>query len=212
MAGDDLERVKGWWVLAGLVPFGLGAPGGFVYAANRTGRRSWYVAAAVWGTIAVIGFVLAAVSEDDTPLRSLGGAFLLIAWIGGFSHGLAVRDAYVRMVRGAADDPVREARGRLAQRERAVQLARGEPEIARELGVGRPDVSGAEHMGVVDVNHASAKALRQLPGVDATLAQRLIAAREEVCGFTSAEEAGAVLDLDPHTVERLSSRAVFLPY
>lgn len=212
MAGEDLERVKGWWVLAGLVPFGLGAPGGFVYAAHRTGRHGWYLAAAIYGLFALAGMVLAVVAEDDTPLHTLGGGFLLVAWIGGFVHGLAVRDAYVRMVRGTADDPVREARGRLAQRERARQLVRSEPEIARELGVGRPDVSGAEHMGVVDINHASAEALEQLPGVDAALAQRLVAVREEVCGFASAEEAGAVLDLDPHTVERLSRRAVFLPF
>jgi DNA uptake protein ComE-like DNA-binding protein len=212
MPGEDLDRVKGWWVLAGLVPFGLGAPGGFIYAANRTGRRSWYLAAAVWAIVALVGVVFALVAEDDTPLGTLGGGLVSIAWIGGFVHGLAVRDAYVRMVRGAADDPAREARGRLAQRERAMQLVRGEPEVARELGVGRPDVPGAQHMGVVDVNHGSAEALAQLPGVDADLAQRMIAARDAVQGFASAEDAGAVLDLHPTAVERIGRQAVFLPF
>lgn len=212
MADEDLDRVRGWWVLSGLVPFGFGAPAGFVYAANRTGRRAWYVAAAIWGLIALIGFVLAVISEDDTPLRSLGGGFLVTAWAGGFMHGLAVRNKYVGLVRAAAYDPAREARDRLAQKERAMTLVRAEPELARELGVGRPDVPGAEHMGVVDVNHASAEALEQVPGVDAELAGRLVAAREEVRGFVSAADAGVVLDLDPTTVDRLARRGVFLPF
>lgn len=91
-------------------------------------------------------------------------------------------------------------------------LVRREPEVARELGVGRPDVPGAGHMGVIDVNHASAEALAELPGVDVDLAQRLIDARESVQGFASAEDAGVVLDLHPTTVERIARQAVFLPF
>jgi DNA uptake protein ComE-like DNA-binding protein len=67
-------------------------------------------------------------------------------------------------------------------------------------------------MGVVDVNHASPEALSQLPSEDAELAGRLVAAREEVTGFVSAQDAGVVLDLDPTTVDRISRRAVFLPF
>lgn len=67
-------------------------------------------------------------------------------------------------------------------------------------------------MGVVDVNHASAAALAQLAGVDAQLAARLVAVREEVGGFRSAPELGAVIDVDATTVERIGRAAVFLPF
>lgn len=56
------------------------------------------------------------------------------------------------------------------------------------------------------------EALAELPGIDAELAGRLVAAREEVKGFVSAEDAGMVLDLDTTTVDRLSRQAVFLPF
>lgn len=213
MAARDLERVRGWWVLSGLVPFGFGAPGGFLYAAQRTGRRAWYVAAAVWALIAATGFALAVMSEDDTPLRSLGGAFLLTAWVGGLVHALAVRERYVQLVRGGAGpDPVGSARRRLADRQRAAVMVREQPELARELGVGRPDLPGAQDMGVVDINHASAEAIAAMPGLDAPTAHRLAELRDEVGGFSSAEEAGALLELPPVTVERLDRRAVFLPF
>jgi len=65
---------------------------------------------------------------------------------------------------------------------------------------------------VVDVNHAPVEALAELPGIDAELAGRLVAAREEVKGFVSAEDAGMVLDLDPPTIDRISRVAVFLPF
>ena len=67
-------------------------------------------------------------------------------------------------------------------------------------------------MDVVDVNHAPVEALAELPGIDAELAGRLVAAREEATGFVSAQDAGVVLALGPTTVDRISRRAVFLPF
>jgi DNA uptake protein ComE-like DNA-binding protein len=87
-----------------------------------------------------------------------------------------------------------------------------QPDLAREIGLGRPDLPGAHAMDVVDVNHAPVEALAELPGIDAELAGRLVAAREEVKGFVSVEDAGVVLDLDTTTVDRLSRQAVFLPF
>jgi hypothetical protein len=212
MPRNDIDRVRGWWVLSGLVPFGFGAPIGFIYAAHRTGRRGWYVAAAGWALITVTALVLAVATEDDTPLNLTGAFLFMLAWPGAFIHALAVRSQYVELVRNAEYDPVWAARERLDERGRAVELVREQPALAREMGVGRPDLVGATHLGVVDVNHAAAEALMHLPGVDAQLAARLVAVREKVGGFGSAPELGAVMDLDAPTVERIRRTAVFLPF
>lgn len=206
------RRVWGLWVLCGLVTIGVAAPVGFLYAARRTGERSFYVAAALWGLVVAAGLILAIGTPDDSAPNLTGAVLLLAAWGGGFVHSLAVRPQYVELVTSGSDDPIAVAQGRLDQRVRAAELARDRPELARELGVGRPDVPGAEHMGVVDLNHASREAIAELPGVDEALAWRLVAAREAVKGFVSVEDAGVVLDLDPTTVDRLSRQAVFLPF
>ena len=54
--------------------------------------------------------------------------------------------------------------------------------------------------------------LAALPGLDAPTAHRLVELRDEVGGFSSTEEAGALLELPPVTVERLDRRAVSLPF
>ncbi len=109
------------------------------------------------------------------------------------------------------DPRLTRARAHLAERERALSLARENPRLALEAGVGRPDLPGSYHGGLIDVNHAPHQLLGSLPGVDAELAGRLIAAREELDGFSSLEDLGSVLDLSGPQVEHLRERVVFLP-
>lgn len=109
------------------------------------------------------------------------------------------------------DSRLRQARDRLADRERALSLARGNPQLALELGVGRPDLPGADDGGVVDVNHAPVEAIKSLPGLDECLAERIIDARDRISGFASLEDLGMVLDLPGDEVERLRGHVVFLP-
>lgn len=212
-AGDDTDGPKGWWVLWPiLVPLGFGTPAGFLYAALRSGARRWYAWALMWAVLVAAGVVMSEVGPEDGALDTGGSLFLFAVWFGGAAHALAARPEYVRRISDPQDDHVGAARSRLEQRARAKELARSDPELARELGVGRPELPGAQAMGVVDVNHASAAALAQLPGVDAQLAARLVAVREEVGGFGSAPELGAVIDVDATTVERIGRAAVFLPF
>jgi hypothetical protein len=103
------------------------------------------------------------------------------------------------------------ARERLAQRDKALKLARENPELALEAGVGRPDLPGAYDGGLVDLNHAPAAVIACLPGVDGELAQRVVEARDRVDGFTSIEDLGTLLDLPGDQVEQLRHHAVCLP-
>lgn len=103
------------------------------------------------------------------------------------------------------------ARERRAQHEKALTLARKDPQLAVEAGVGRPDLPGAFDGGVVDINHAPVEVIACLPSFDADLARRLVNTREEIDGFASLEDLGTVLDLPGNQVERLQDHVVFLP-
>ena len=94
------------------------------------------------------------------------------------------------------------------ERERARALVRTDPLAALERGVGRPDVAGADHCELIDVNHAPPKILQMLPGVDADLARRIVATRENVGRFSSIADLGFVLDLDPDATARLERVAI----
>ena len=61
------------------------------------------------------------------------------------------------------------------------------------------------------MNNAPVEALRLLPGIDEAKALRIARLREELNGFASLHDLGAVLELDGHVVERLRDDTVFLP-
>jgi Helix-hairpin-helix motif len=109
------------------------------------------------------------------------------------------------------DPRIVRAREHLAERKKALALARDVPGLALEAGVGRPDLPGSFHGGVVDVNHAPVQVIASLPGFDLQLAARLVAAREELDGFSSLEDLGTVLDLPGDEVEHIREHVVFLP-
>jgi DNA uptake protein ComE-like DNA-binding protein len=111
-----------------------------------------------------------------------------------------------------SDARLASAHERLAQHEKALQLAREDPRLAIEAGVGRPDLPDAYDGGVVDLNHAPLDAISSLPSVGRELATRIVEARERIDGFASLEDMGSILDLAGDQVERLRDRVVFLPY
>jgi DNA uptake protein ComE-like DNA-binding protein len=109
------------------------------------------------------------------------------------------------------DTRLNDARERLAQREKALKLARENPQLALEAGVGRPDLPGAYDGGLIDLNHAPAEVIACLPTLDVELADRIVTAREQVDGFASLEDLGSLLDLSGDRVEHLRNHVVFLP-
>jgi hypothetical protein len=110
------------------------------------------------------------------------------------------------------DPRLEGARERLSQREKALKLAREDPQLALEAGVGRPDLPGAYDGGLIDLNHAPVGVIACLPTFDKELAGRVVAVRERVGGFASLEDLGIVLDFPGEQVENLRHHVVFLPH
>jgi hypothetical protein len=211
--GDTLRDVlRSWWVLLTLLLWLNWSA--FVYAGLRARRKLWlgFGGAYLAASAASIGF-LAADPDDpvDTWREDVGAMLLIFGCILAFVHALAIRRPYLERM-DALDDPRLEAaEDRLLRRERALEIARDDPERAFDLGIGRPDVRGAYHGEVVDVNHAPAKVLNRLPGFDDDLARRTVKVREEINGFSSLEDFGHVMSLAPSLIDRLREDVVFLP-
>ena len=195
-----------WWVWVSATPFGLGAwtpvvPG----VALR--RPLWIGLGVLWALITIAGWA-AAVANDG---GSGAGGLIILGWVGAIATTLGIRPAFNRTSGSSFLRERQAAERRLAERREAQRLAVENPVLALELGVGRPDRPGAQSAGLVDVNNAPREVLRLLPGIDEAKAMKIVRLREELNGFASLHDLGAVLELDGHTVERLRDDTVFLP-
>lgn len=208
MSGGELSRRGDTrWAGWSLLPLGLGAwtP---IFAGVRARKPLWTLIGVVLTVIAMVGWVVAAVTNGDS---ALAGGLIIFAWVGAVATSFTIRQAYARALESPWADALESAESKLAERDRARRLARQRPRLALEMGIGRPDVPGAHDAGLIDVNHAGRGALMRLPGIDGTLAAQIIAVRGRIHGFLSLEDLGAALDLDGHLVEDLRDRVVFLP-
>ncbi|HEV2814041.1 MAG TPA: helix-hairpin-helix domain-containing protein [Solirubrobacteraceae bacterium] len=201
------DRPRPWWVLASL-PLGLTTWIGFLYAGVRARMRSLQILAGVFFVSMVAAFALSGDHPEGSFREEFAEWFIACVFLLGVGLSIALAPAWQRRMRSG----VLEAEKRLAAREEARRLAAERPELARELGVGRPDLGReADHAGLVDVNNASPHVLVELPGIDYETANEIARVREELGGFSSLADMGAVMDLPAATVERLRDRTVFLP-
>ena len=206
MATRGQRSASLWWLGLAILSIGLLAWAAFLYIGRRAGRRDWKIAAAVylvWAAAAVVA-----------PSSGLQWTILVLCWLVSSAHAFWIAPDYLRAVGAVPAVPptsVERAEEKLRERDYALELCRSDPDRARILGVGRPDVPDAFDAGLVDVNSAPAIVLAHLPGVDPQTAARIAQLREQVDGFGSVEELGAVAGLDGGTVERIRDFAVFLP-
>ncbi len=151
-------------------------------------------------------------SLDDNEIGledNLGYLLMFGGWAAGIVQSLIIRKAYLRRM-AILDDPALES-ARLARERQAYarELAQRDPELARQAQIGR--VGGFDEGGVVDVNHALVEDIADLPGIDAETARRIVAARDELGGFSTVADLGMTMDLPGDVVEALRGRVVFLP-
>jgi hypothetical protein len=106
---------------------------------------------------------------------------------------------------------VAAAHARRELRRRAREQAK-DVALARELCIGRPDLPRHyDDGGLIDINHVAPPALTMLTGVTPEIAERIVAIREQVGGFSSAEELAATADLHPDLLPEINEYGIFLP-
>ena len=82
--------------------------------------------------------------------------------------------------------------------------------LARELGIGRADVPHEyDDGGLVDVNHVPADVLASCLGLTPQESAAIVAARDQLGGFTSPAELSAYAQLPPGRVDGLRDWMLF---
>ena len=70
-------------------------------------------------------------------------------------------------------------------------------------------LTAVSHYDLIDINRATAEELQALPGIGETLAERIVARREETGGFRSAEDVLAVQGIGETTYEKIAQYITF---
>jgi DNA uptake protein ComE-like DNA-binding protein len=105
---------------------------------------------------------------------------------------------------------VAAARDRIRRRIEAVRLIRANPSLARELRIGRPDLPREyDDGGLVDVNHVPDHVLASHLGLRPDEVTSLLAARDKLGTFSSADELAAYAALSPARVDELRDLMIF---
>ena len=205
----DPEDVSTRWMWLGVaLPIGFGAWVPFV-AGYRARNRAWMALGVGLIVFAIVAMTVSSAEESN----QFGGMLLIVSWISHGAASFALRRPYARRmaVQSGYDDRVAMAEHIETERRAMLELAASDPAKAAGLGVGRPDLPGSRHGHLVDINHAPAAVIAGLPGVSRDLAVQIAALRDELGGFDSVEDLGALMALHPRVVEAMRSRAVALP-
>ncbi|HEX6468170.1 MAG TPA: helix-hairpin-helix domain-containing protein [Streptosporangiaceae bacterium] len=205
------RRLSYVWAVLPFVTIGLGTPFVMAYAAVRLRSGRQWMATGLYAALLVLMFVTAGLPEDSAG-PTLAVVFLLLLMLAGTVHALVIRSRVVQPAgRNAFDAAVDVAKERRAARDRARELAAGDPTLARELHIGRPDLPRSfDDGGLIDVNTAPPAVLAGLPGMTPALVDQIVRARAETGAFISVEELSVAAELPPALTDQIGEYAIFL--
>jgi Helix-hairpin-helix motif len=181
-------------------------------AVGRRRRKDWAVFAAYAVAVAAL---IAVVSVRTSGTGTVaGGAFVLMLMGTAAAHTAVkfrpARGGPRRSVAGDNREAVAAARDRMRRRIEAVKLIRANPALARDLRIGRPDLPREyDDGGLVDVNHVPAHVLASHLGLRPDEVRSLVAARDKLGTFSSADELAAYAALSPDRVDELRDLMIF---
>jgi Helix-hairpin-helix motif len=197
------------WALVPALTLGWCTPFTFTYAAVRMrSTRLWWCAAA-YAVVSSISFLLLSGANENSWQVNVGTTLVLLEMAVGTAHAFALRPKLM-------SDPtpqqiaLADATARVRLREEARRLFVTNPVLADELRIGRPDLPRRfDDGGLVDVNHAPASALTEIPGISDELAERISSVRGGIGGFDSVDDLSVTLGLVPQSLERAAEFLVF---
>ncbi|MFC0864131.1 ComEA family DNA-binding protein [Sphaerimonospora cavernae] len=204
------------WALTPMLTCGFGSPFTMLFAAVK--RRSAWLGLASAAYAMAIALWIVIVDSYDSEDIPVGPGLLMFAgflgsWAGATVHSFIIRRQVFGVPGASANDQaVAYAQHRRALREQARELAERDPSMARELRIGRPDLPRQyDDGGLVDVNHAPARVIADLPGMTPALAEQVVKVRETVDSFVSAEDLSAAASLPPNLTPELAEYTIYLP-
>jgi hypothetical protein len=194
------------------------------YAAGRRTRRDWAVFGGYVAATVVMIVALTAAGSDNAATAAVGGYIIALAGCAAVHAAILFRPSrYVPPGGAPAPAPapslsprqrnraaVAQARDKIERRKSARHLVATNPALARDLMIGRPDLPRAyDDGGLVDVNHVPGAVLAQALGLAPGEVRDVLAARDRLGRFTSADEVCAYTQLSPERVDELRDLMIF---
>lgn len=181
-------------------------------ATARRRARDWAVFAG-YLTASVLVLVLMSIGgPSDTDAVSVAAGTLAIALMGAGAVHAFIEFRPVPGKGGSltSEQALAAARARLHSRQQARELAGSNPVLARDLRIGRPDMPhDYDDGGLVDMNHVPGDVLVTSLGLTPAESGSILAARDQLGRFGSAEELSAYAQLSPDRMEALRDWMMF---
>jgi DNA uptake protein ComE-like DNA-binding protein len=184
-------------------------------ALARRRAKDWAVFAGYLAVV-IVEVVLSSLPASNDVGAALAGSMAMVLAGGAAVHAFVAfspTSALADKLESAAspnERAVDSARARIRRRSQARELAMADYVLARELEIGRPDVPHEyDDGGLVDVNHVPGDVLASCLGLTPQETAAVVAARDQLGGFTSPEELSAYAQLSPDRVDALRDWMLF---
>ncbi len=213
-----------WWASVPVWSIGFLSPVPFlIYAIIHRTRRDWAVFAAYLAATVAMVVALGAAGSNDAATTGVGGFIIALAGCAAVHAAVLFRPSRgVPQLSTAAPGmaslstrqrnqaAVAAAKDKLERRKAARHLVATNPALARDLKIGRPDLPREyEDGGLVDVNHVPVGVFSSGLGLTPIEARDVLAARDKLGRFVSAEEMCEYTRLSPDRVDELRDLMIF---
>ena len=198
-----------------LVTLGLGACLPSIWRAARNGFPKFYALAVAYGVASLVCLVVSTIPGWDNTVTTIGAGGLVLLAVTSSCQALAWSPPSQLLTGGTTgsgdEDPVAAGRAVVKRRREARHIAENDPELASVLKIGRPGVERTYFDGgLIDLNHAEVKEIQTACGIPEDLAAEIVSAREAIGAFSSVNDLGSVLSIDPRELDLLRPLALFL--
>jgi DNA uptake protein ComE-like DNA-binding protein len=194
-----------------------------MYAISRPGRRNWAVFAGYLAATVVMCVALGAAGSNSAATAAVGGYIIALAGCAAVHAAVLFRPSRGVAPLGAASAgpgslstrqrnqaALAAAKDKLDRRKEARHLVATNPALARDLRIGRPDLPrDYDDGGLVDVNHVPVGVFSSGLGLTPIEARDVVAARDKLGRFVSAEELCEYTQLSPDRVDELRDLMIF---
>jgi hypothetical protein len=206
-----------WWTSVPIWSIGFLSCLPFLfYAVDRRRGRDWAVFAGYLAATVAFVVALGAVPSGSGANAAVGGFIIALAGCAATHAFLLFRPGrspvlpMAPSVRQHNQAAVAQARDRIERRKQARHLLATDPALARDLMIGRPDLSRQyDDGGLVDVNHVPGAVLVSGLGLAPGEVTDVLAARDRLGRFSSADELCAYTQLSPERVDELRDLMIF---
>jgi hypothetical protein len=209
-----------WWASVPIWSIGFLSFVPFLaFAVIRRRKKDWAVFAAYLAATVAMIVAVGAVNTNSGAGAAVGGFIVALAGCAAVHAGILFRPsrglaplgpAVALSTRQRNQAAVARARDTLERRKDARHLVATNPDLAAALRIGRPDLPrDYDDGGLVDVNHVPATVLGGNLGLAPDEVTDVLAARDKLGKFASADELCAYTALSPDRVDELRDLMIF---